>query len=201
MDDATDPELARIAEAMEQQNKKRADFGRLLGLDSAQVTRTFAGRRRLQLHEYNRVMEWLGLVPPPQRSSGGAVVAMPGLVPLYGLVGAASDSRLTFAEQNLRGYVPMHPNQVNIRDAFALEVADVSMAPRYEPGEIVYIAPNRFPRAGQDCVAVTVDGEGLLKQFIKRSLDAITFHQFNPERTFTIELVKLHVVHSVVGRG
>lgn len=42
---------------------------------------------------------------------------MPGLVPLYGFVGAASDGRLTLAEQNQRGYVPMHPAQLHARDA------------------------------------------------------------------------------------
>lgn len=201
MDEFTDPEIARIAAEMDRQGKRRADFGRLLGLDSAQVTRTFAGRRRLQLHEHVKVMEWLGIQAPPRQAAGSAVVAMPGLVPLYGLVGAASEGRLTFAEQNLRGFVPMHPNQVNIRDAFALEVADVSMAPRYEPGEIVYIAPNRFPRSGQDCVVVTTDGEGLLKQFLRRSAQSLSLHQFNPDLDFELQLLKLQAVHSVVGRG
>lgn len=196
-----DPEVTAIGQAMEAQGKSKADLGRLLGLDSSQITRLFGGKRRLQIHEHQRAMEWLGLSAPPARIQGGAVVAMPGLVPLYGWVGAASESRLTLAEQNLRGYVPMHPNQAHIRDAFALEVNDVSMVPRYEPGEIVYLAPNRWPKRDQDCVVVTTDSEGLLKRFIRREADALRLFQLNPEKELTFDLAKIDAIHTVVGRG
>lgn len=196
-----DPEVTAIGQAMEAQGKSKADLGRLLGLDSSQVTRLFSGKRRLQIHEHQRAMEWLGISAPPARMQGGAIVAMPGLVPLYGWVGAASESRLTLAEQNLRGYVPMHPNQAHIRDAFALEVNDVSMVPRYEPGEIVYLAPNRWPKRDQDCVLVTTDSEGLLKRFIKREDSTLRLFQLNPERELEFAMDKVQAIHTVVGRG
>lgn len=195
-----DPEITAIAEAMDAQGKSRADLGRLLGLDSSQVTRTFKGARRLQVHEHQKVMDWLGMSGSVARQGGG-VVAMPGLVPLYGWVGAASASRLTIADQNLRGYVPMHPNQQHVRDAFALEVADVSMSPRYEPGEIVYLAPNRWPKRDQDCVLVTTESEGLLKRFIRRDDTKIHLFQLNPSSDLEFDLEKIEAIHTVVGRG
>lgn len=202
MDDSIpDPELRAIDVEMRQQGKSRADLARLLGLDSAQVSRTFAGKRRLQRHEHQAIMQWLGLSDVPSQVGGSAVVPLPGLVPLYGWVGASSASRLTLAEQNLRGYVPAHPNQQHIRDPFALEVADVSMAPRYEPGEIVYLAPNRQPKGGQDCVVVTTEGEGLLKRFVRRSEHEVVLCQLNPERELVIPLDRMAAIHTVVGRG
>lgn len=190
---------------MVEQGHRRADLGRLLGLDSSQVTRIFDGKRRIQLHEMAKIDEWLGRTAAAATSyvagPSGNVVAMPGLVPLYGFVGAASDGRLTLAEQNQRGYVPMHPAQMHSRDAFALEVADISMSPRYEPGEIIYVTPNRWPAREQDCVIVTTDGEGMLKRFLRRDDRNIELRQFNPEREFDIPLASVAAVHAVVGRG
>lgn len=193
-----DPEVTRIFEALERQGQPRAALGRLLGLDPKQVNRLANGERRLQRHEHAKALEWLGLQAAPL---GGTVVAMPGLVPLYGWVGAASDGRLTLAEQNLRGYVPSHPNQANVRDAFALEVADISMSPRYEPGEIVYLAPYRRPLAGQDCVVVTIDQEGLLKRFVRQAAEELVLHQLNPDQDLKLALDRIEAIHTVVGRG
>lgn len=196
-----DPEITAIDQAMRAQGRSRADLGRLLGLDSAQVSRIFAGKRRLQRHEFQKTQEWLGLASAPAQAAGGTIVPMPGMVPLYGWVGAASESRLTLADQNLRGYVPMHPNQAHIRDAFALEVSDISMVPRYEPGEIVYIAPHRWPTRGQDCVVVTLDAHGFLKRFVAREPNRVVLHQLNPDRPVYFELTKIEAIHTVVGRG
>lgn len=199
---AVDPEITEIDKAMAAQGKSRADVGRLLGLDSSQVSRIFSGRRRLQRHEYNTLLPWLGLASgPATESRGGAIVPLPGMVPLYGWVGAASDSRLTMADQSLRGYVPMHPNQAHVREAFALEVADISMIPRYEPGEIVYVAPNRWPTRNQDCVVVTEDGHGYLKRFVRRDDATLFLLQLNPQQEVTIAMAEIRMVHAVVGRG
>ncbi len=183
---------------MREQGKSQADLGRLLGLDSSQVNRIFKGARRIQLHEMRKIQEWLGQQMP---QDGGVVVAGPNMVPLYGFVGAASNGRLTLAEQNLRGYVPMHPAQMNVRDAFALEVNDISMSPRYEPGEIVYLAPHRWPARNQDCVVVTVEGQGLLKRFTRRDVATIRLHQLNPDHDIDIPLADVAEIHSVVGRN
>lgn len=194
-----DPEIAAIDAALKAKGFKRADLGRLLGLDSAQVSRIFSGRRRLQRHEARQIEDWLG--GKETRPASATIHPLPGMVPLYGWVGAASESRLTLAEQSLRGFVPMHPAQQNLREAFALEVADISMVPRYEPGEIVYLAPNRWPTRNQDMVLVTKESHGFLKRFISRDAERVTAWQLNPERELTYELKDVDAVHTVVGRG
>jgi SOS-response transcriptional repressor LexA len=194
-----DPEIVAIKAAMDMQGKKPAALGRLIGLDSSQVNRLLNGRRKLQAGEARKIHEWLGGQTP--QVTGSTVVPMPGMVPLFGWVGAASESRLTFAEQNIRGYVPMHPAQMHVREPFALEVADISMIPRYEPGEIVYIAPYRFPAKEQDCVTVTADGGGYLKRFISRDSQVLRLWQLNPAEELTFPLSDVSAVHAVVGRG
>ena len=197
---SVDPEILTIDAELKAKGHSRADLGRLLGLDSAQVSRIFKGTRRLQRHEFQRIQQWLGGGDAPHHA-GAAVIPMPNMVPLYGWVGASSESRLTLAEQNLRGYVPMHPAQQHVRDAFALEVNDISMIPRYEPGEIVYLAPHRWPRPNQDCVLVTTLSEGLLKRFIRREVDQVILHQLNPDEDLHVAMAEVEAVHTVVGRG
>lgn len=192
--------MSIIAALMTEQNKSKADLGRLLGIDSSQVNRIFNGKRRIQYHERLKIDEWLGMGGPAAVATG-TVVAGPNMIPLYGYVGAATEGRLTLAEQNLRGYVPMHPAQRHVRDAFALEVNDISMSPRYEPGEIVYLAPNRWPTRDQDCVVVTLNGEGLLKRFVRRETAKVVLHQLNPPRDIDVALEEIDTIHSVVGRN
>lgn len=195
-----DAEIAAIDKELSERGIPRAELGRRLGLDSSQVSRLFSGRRRLQRHEMNTIREWLypGAAGAP---ASATIVPMPGMVPLYGWVGAASAQRLTFAEQTIRGYVPMHPGQVGAVHPFALEVSDISMSPRYEPGEIVYVAPNRWPTRGQDCVVVTATGEGFLKRYLGRDQVRLRCHQLNPETDVDFDLAQVASVHAVVGRG
>ncbi|MBJ7446828.1 MAG: LexA family transcriptional regulator [Brevundimonas sp.] len=193
-----DADVLAVRALMKDQGKTQADLGRLLGLDSSQVNRIFNGKRRIQRHEMEKIEEWLGQTP---KGATNNVVPMPHMVPLYGWVGAASAGRLTLAEQDLRGYVAMHPGQQHVRDAFALEVNDISMSPRYEPGEIVYLAPNRWPARDQDCVVVTIEGEGLLKRYVTRDAEKIVLRQLNPAKDIDVLLSDISSIHSVVGRS
>jgi SOS-response transcriptional repressor LexA len=195
-----DPEIAAIDSAMSAQGKSKADLGRLLGLDSASVSRIFSGKRRLQLHEAREIQAWLG---GDQRAidAGGKVMPMPGLVPLYGWIVEAGKARLALTEEALRGYVPMHPNQQHVRDAFALEVSDITMIPRYEPGEIIYVAPSRWPSRGQDCVLLTEGGEGVLARFVRREAEQLVLHQLAPDLDLEFPMTAVAAIHSVVGRS
>lgn len=196
-----DPEIRALAEAMDTKGFIKADLGRLLGIDGSQVTRIFNGRRRIQRHEWRKLEGWLGqdLAERPQLVDDVAI--LPGMVPLHGWAGAASDDRLTLAKQTLLGAVPRHPNQANVLGAFALRVQDDSMEPRYEPGEIVYIAPNQWPSRDQDCVLVTKEGFGYLKRYRGRQGELVNLFQFNPARELTFKASEIAAMHAVVGRG
>lgn len=194
------PELKALFERIYGAGKTNADLGRLLGLDGSQVTRIITAKRQIQRHEWRKIEDWLGgsLQEIEQHAD---VAILPGLVPLYGWAGAASDERLTFAEQTLISAVPRHPNQANVRGAFALRVSDESMVPRYEPGEIVYVAPNQWPAREQDCVLVTREGFGYLKRFVRRADGVVKVHQLNPDKDIDFKLDDVDAMHAVVGRG
>lgn len=198
---SADPEILALAEAMDAKGFKKADLGRLLGVDASQVTRIFDDRRRVQRHEWRKIEGWLGRSVSSSSTESADVAILPGMVPLYGWAGAASDDRLTLAQQTLLGAVPRHPNQANVIGAFALKVQDDSMVPRYEPGETIYIAPNQWPTRDQDCVLVTKEDFGYLKRYVGRAGDAVKLYQFNPARELVFDAKDVAAMHSVVGRG
>lgn len=201
VDKPVDPAVTTLFQTMSERGHRKADLARLLDLDSSQVRRIEKGERKIQHHEWSRIDEWLSVSLGQSVREAAEVAIMPGLVPLYGGVGASPDDRVTFAEQSLLGAVPRHPNQANVRGAFALRVHDESMSPRYEPGEIVYLAPNQWPAREQDCVVVTNDGFGFLKRFVRRLEGEMVCRQLNPAKDLTWDMSTLSAVHAVVGRG
>lgn len=188
-------DLDHILEAMEGQKKTRAELGRLLGLDSSQVTRIFQRRRRIQLHEMRAINEWLGQGLPPS----GMLVASPGMVPLYGWTDGPDPDRLQLDDMFMLGFVASHPGQENLRNAFALQVPDDVNSPRYEPGETVYAAPNQRPAPGRWCLVLTKSGKGYLRRFVRRSGEGLELEQIHPPAPMTVKAEDVASVHAIIG--
>jgi SOS-response transcriptional repressor LexA len=198
---STDPEVQAIFRAMAEQGRKKADLARLLEIDSSQVTRILQGRRRLRRDEWKKVEAWLSDSLDHAIQETAEVSVMPGMVPLYGWAGAATADRLVYADQTLLGAVPRHPNQANVMGAYALQISGDSMMPRYEPGEIIYIAPNQWPGREKDCVMVSKEGYGYIKRFVGQANGVITLHQLNPAEDLAFPTQDVAAMHAVVGRG
>lgn len=190
-------ELRTLFDRIYGSGRTNADLGRLLGLDGSQVTRIIKGQRQIQRHEWARIEDWLGIELPESRD-GSEQLSEPGLIPLYGWNGANGDS---FGEHTLLGSVPRHPNQINVRGAFALKVADETMSPRYEPGETVYIAPNQWPAREQDCVFMVKTGAAFLRRFVKRADGRVIVRELSPERETAYLVETIEAMHAVVGRS
>jgi len=61
------------------------------------------------------------------------------------------------------------------------------MEPRYYAGELLHVNPNR-PITRNCFVAVELaDGQGLIKQFLRRSDEEVVLYQFNPPQEVTAE--------------
>lgn len=107
-------------------------------------------------------------------------------------------------------YLGRPPSLSTDPDAYAVEIIGESMAPRYEPGERVFVAPRSPVRLGDD-VIVQLKGEGredladrvtmvLIKRLVKRGPAFIELRQFNPDHTFRVEAERIAAVHRVRGR-
>lgn len=200
VDDRIPPEVRRLKQAMAERGHRNADLGRLLGLSSAQVTRIFKGDRRIQMHEWRKIEGWIDGALAASNPDA-SVAFLPGMVPLYGWAGAADGGFMASADQRLLGSVHMHPAQANAIDPFAVQVIGESMSPRYRPGEIAYLSPNRWPTREQDCLVVTRDGYAYLKEYVGQTDGKLLLRQLNPDEPVEIRLENVEAVHAVVGRG
>ena len=104
-------------------------------------------------------------------------------------------------------YVPRPANLAGVPQAYAIYVYGTSMEPRYHPGELVYVHPNRPVKNGDYVlVQIRAKSEGdapraLLKRQVKRSETKLVLEQFNPPKTFDVKLSDVVTVHKLVGSG
>src|SRR5262249_1120246 len=103
-------------------------------------------------------------------------------LPVYGMTVGGREGDFTFNGQTV-DYVPRAPGLGKVKDAFALFVANDSMKPWKEHGDIVYLHPGRPARPG-DYVVVelrpTRDGEAgvcLVKRLRQRNNARIVLEQ------------------------
>lgn len=84
--------------------------------------------------------------------------------------------------------------------AVAVQIIGESMSPRYRDGEIVFINMSAPVIKGKDCIFNTRDGYTHIKQFLKIDKEFYHFHQWNPEKEFTIHRRDIENIYQIVGR-
>lgn len=128
---------------------------------------------------------------------------MPRDVPVYG-VAAGSMSGSFQLEDGAVDYVRRPLGIAHARDAYALFIANDSMVPRYRPGELVYVAPNRPPKIGDDVIiwlkpiAPGEPEQCFIKTLARRTADTIQVEQFNPPQIVTYPRADVLRMHKVM---
>ncbi|WP_170841880.1 S24 family peptidase [Sphingomonas gellani] len=93
------------------------------------------------------------------------------------------------------------------RDIYALYFRGVSMAPRYEPGELAYVDPRRPPTTGEYVVAQLRAADGdegeriftvMAKRLVRQTAQYFEFEQFNPAGTFRVERARVAHLHRII---
>ncbi|MGD9650295.1 MAG: XRE family transcriptional regulator [Dongiaceae bacterium] len=92
------------------------------------------------------------------------------------------------------------PSSLNgVKNAFAVYVNGESMEPRFFPGEVLYINPNRPLSKNCFVVVELKDGQGLVKQYLKEEGAALILKQFNPAQEITIPRNRVKSIYRVIG--
>lgn len=106
-----------------------------------------------------------------------------------------------FNDGEAKEYVVRPAALVGVANGFALYVNGDSMEPRYFAGEILYVNPNR-PLTKNCFVAVELEnGEGLIKQFVRRSDDEIVLRQFNPDKQISLPITEVKRIYRIIAAG
>lgn len=88
---------------------------------------------------------------------------------------------------------------IGVEDGFAFYVVEESMVPRFRPGELCYVNPNKPPVAGDDVLIEFEDGSGVVKEFVRQTDAKVIAKQHNPPKTVTYDLAKVKSVRFIQG--
>lgn len=127
---------------------------------------------------------------------------MPNDVPV---LGTAAGSHLRGAFQissDPVDYVRRPPSLMNARNIYSLYVEGSSMEPQYNPGDLIYVHPDRPPRPGDAVVVqcqLTSEGqmEATLGIYMRRTAEALIIKKHNPQAEVEISrgiIISMHKV-------
>lgn len=126
------------------------------------------------------------------------VVSLARDLPVMGAVKGGSEG-FYFNDGEPKEFVSRPSGLDGVANAFALYVDGDSMEPRYFAGEVLYVNPNR-PISKNCFVAVELrDGQGLIKQFVKRSDDTVMLRQFNPAKDLRLATRDVKRMYRITG--
>ncbi len=99
-------------------------------------------------------------------------------------------------------YVRCPPRLATAQGTYGLFIEGDSMSPRYEPGELIFVAPRRPARIGDDVVIVQRNGDGehcaFIKRLLKRNSEEIMVEQFNPPKKIRFLVAEIDSIHLVL---
>ncbi|MFQ5534686.1 MAG: helix-turn-helix transcriptional regulator [Sphingomonadales bacterium] len=119
-------------------------------------------------------------------------------LPVLGAAKGGNNS-LFFDNGTVHEHIHRPPGLGGVENAFAVYMVGDSMEPRYFAGEYLYVNPNRPPARNCFVVVELVDGQGLVKQFVRRDDATLHLRQFNPEKLLQFDNDQVKSVYYIVG--
>ena len=200
----------------------QADLARHLGLDPAAISRLVRAERHLKGAEAAAIAGFLGCpvdevlaaFGPTPRPADDGFLARPLPVPqpaelkrglpVYGAAIGGDDGAFEWNGE-AHEYIHTPPQLTGVRNAYAVYVSGESMVPRFEPGWLVHVNPNRPVTVGASVVVQVrpehEDGPPLcyIKDFVRKTAAQLVLRQYNPAGEITFPLPRVIAVHRVVG--
>jgi SOS-response transcriptional repressor LexA len=178
---------------------------RFLPLDFARsIAELFAGRGV----DPDQVLELAGLGPggggrptaPRRPLEGVGQAAELRDLPVLGAVKGGSEG-FYFNEGEPKEFIVRPPALSGVSNGFALYVEGDSMEPRYFAGEVLFVNPNRPITKGCFVAVELLDGQGMIKQFLRRNDDHVVLHQYNPAKDLRLALREVKRMYRITGAG
>jgi phage repressor protein C with HTH and peptisase S24 domain len=187
---------------LDEVQKSQAELAKSLGLDASAVSRMIKGDRQIKAEELPKLARVLEL-PADQlmhrlnEPDGGAdgqrfLADAHGAIPVFRGAEAGEDDDLIFEDGGPGETTPRPPVLEGVKGAFAVWCQGSSMEPKYEPGQRLYVHPNKPLRKNCFVVVRKKNGKGLIKQFLGFEGDRLILRQLSPKPS-TLSLARAEV--------
>lgn len=93
------------------------------------------------------------------------------------------------------------------KNAYAVYVFNDSMSPRFDPGDLLYVNPDKPPHIGDDVLIELrpkndeAFGDAFIKRLVRRSGSTVICEQFNPPKQVTFKAADIKTFHRIVPRN
>lgn len=188
-----------------------AELAEFMGVDYFVADRIVNGKRKtLRTDEADAIRRFFEkrerpVFPTAEAMERGGGVGEHGAaraeIPLFGGADTNDGWMLSLGAHNQVARIMAHPAQSRAGKAYAVEVVDDSMSPRFEMGEIAYVAAGVMPRRGQDCLVEYKNLTARILQFVERNDRQILLRQLNPPKQVILKPGEGLSIHAIVGRG
>lgn len=187
--------------------KSRKGIGDAINIDKTGVSRLLNGARALKMREGLKIAEYLGVAAPIGFSEDEASFdhsSRPSPAPIY-RSSLADESptpgwRLYRSEQPI-DYRPKAAHFASAALVFGIYAQDDSMAPRFKPGELIFVDPSRPITPGDDVLFIARRKQGEAERAVIGELVSATPATFTyiqhvrkgerrlPAKTWTANLI------------
>ena len=219
----------RLKEAMDEAGMGKADLARRSGVPYDSVSKYVDGgveaprgdrlKRLAEALEVNRL--WLTEGVGPKRNGVNLMTntniaepsqdahsdtfqsSWPRDVPVYGTAAGNDAGAVQLNEGEVVDLVRRPPGLVGARRVYGLYVVGDSMVPKFEPGELIYVHPDRPCRPG-DYVVVQIQAadhepaQTFVKRLKRRTERVLHLTQFNPETTMELDSTRVVAIHRIL---
>lgn len=205
------PLSSRIRQARRRKRMTQLNLAKALDISQSAVAQWEAGRSFPSEDVVPRLGKLLDIdiAPAEDRRKYGTRGFLPGfehpLLPITGLP-VREDPELVLLDGRQYGQIPAPPQLERVPGATAVYARGHVMEPRYFPGELVYLRPDKPPNPG-DFVFVTFKAEGFaapvgyIRQFLGEDSTHIRLRRLNPRDDHLLPREVLIDMNTIVGSG
>ncbi|MBY6260670.1 helix-turn-helix domain-containing protein [Azospirillum sp. 412522] len=138
-------------------------------------------------------------LPPLLRAAGVPRAQTAASMPVRSAARGGVDQEM-FLEDGPIDWITRPDYLKNARDPYAMYVVGESMMPRFRPAQLLHVNPHKPPAPGAGVVVVKRNKAVLVKEFVRRSADAVILREYRPaDREFAVPLEEIDTLHTVVG--
>jgi phage repressor protein C with HTH and peptisase S24 domain len=217
----TDPVSARLKQLRMDRGWSLAKLGKMVGTSGQNVSKIELGKARMTLDWVTKFARAFGIEPlelmrgdpepgptlvlPENVAASPNRLALPqfsadprDMIPVRS-AGRGGNGQSMFLEDGPIEWTQRPSVLQTVRDAYAIYMVGDSMAPRYQPGWLLYVHPFKPPMRGRAVAVTLTTNEVLVKEWVSQDMSQLGLRQLNPAQELKIPLSQVRDVHLVVG--